>query len=38
MKIEKSFKVLKSKPLSENHEKMLLGENRRLVIIFRAFD
>ncbi len=38
MKIENYFKVLKSKTLSENHEKMLLGENRRLVIIFRGFD
>ena len=38
MKIEKSFKVLKSKHLLENHEKMFLNENRRLVIIFRIFD
>jgi hypothetical protein len=38
MKIEKSFEVLKSKHLLENHEKMFLSENRRLVIIFRVFD
>lgn len=38
MKIEKSFEVLKSKHLLENHEKIFLGENRRLVIIFRVFD
>lgn len=38
MKIEKSFEVLESKHLFENHEKMFLVENRRLVIIFRIFD